>query len=130
MESILGNTRKPDLSFFRDGHIDITARVAKGINIEEGDVIDILKDNRELYLYVKTKNKDVVGLHTGRCRSTKPKMGCRNFRVNCKQLCDAIFEICGNPEGVQLAAGESFEMPNVGLVVPLITRINLYKNDK
>jgi hypothetical protein len=127
MESILGNTRKPDLSFFRDGHIDITARVAKGINIEEGDIIDILKDNRELYLYVKTKNKDVVGLHTGRCRSTKHKMGCRNFRVNSKRLCDAIFERCGNPERVQLAAGESFEMPNVGFVVPLITRINLYK---
>ena len=45
MESLLGNTRKHDLSFFRDGHIDITARVAKCINIEEGDIIDIYWEN-------------------------------------------------------------------------------------
>jgi hypothetical protein len=130
MESLIGNTRKPDLSFFKDGHIDITARVAKSINLEDGDVIDILKDGKELYLYVKTKSKDVVGLHTGRCRTTSPSKGYRNFRTNCKRLCDAIFGLCSNDGVVKLAAGESFEMPNVGIVVPLITRINLYKNDK
>lgn len=130
MESLLGNTRKPDISFFKDGHINITARIAKSLNIEEGDVVDILKDDRELYLYVKAKSNDLVGLHTNRCRSTRRKEGYRNFRANCKRLCDAIFEICHGSEVVQLAAGECFEMENIGLVVPLITRINLYKDDK
>lgn len=130
MESLLGNTRKPDVSFFKDGHINITARVAKTLNIEEGDVIDILKDGKELYLYVKAKSKDVVGLHMNRCRSTRPEKGYRNFRTNCKRLCDAIFQLCGSSEVVQLAAGEGFEIENIGIVVPLITRINLYKDDK
>lgn len=128
MESLLGNTRRPDISFFKDGHINITARVAKCLSIEEGDIIDILHHNGELFLYVKIKSKDVIGLHSGRCRSTRPKRGYRNFRINSKRLCDAIFEICGS-DMVKLAAGECFEMPEVGMVVPLITRINLYKDD-
>lgn len=127
MESLLSNTRKPDLSFFQDGHINITARVAKSIGLEDGDVIDMLKDGKELYLYVKIKSKDVVGQHTGRCRSTHTNKSYRNFRTNCKRLCNAIFEMCDNDGVVQLAAGESFEIPNIGLAVPLITRINLCK---
>jgi hypothetical protein len=130
MESLLSNTRKPDLSFFKDGHIDITARVAKSIGLEDGDVIDILKDGKELYLYVKIKSKDVIGMHAGRCRSTHPDKAHRNFRTNCKRLCNAIFDICNNDCLVKIAAGEAFEIPNIGLVVPLITRINLHQYDK
>ena len=130
MESLLGNSRRPDVSFYKDGHIDITARVAKCLSLSDGDIIDIAKDGKELFLYVKLKNEQVVGLHTGRCRSTKPQKGYRNFRANCKRLSDAIFDICNATEGVQLMAGECQDIPNLGLAVPLITRINLYKNDK
>jgi anaerobic selenocysteine-containing dehydrogenase len=130
MESLLGNTRKPDIAFYRDGHINITARIAKSLHIQEGDVVDIMKQDRELYLYVKMKSRDVVGQHTGRCRSTTPHKGYRNFRTNCKRLCDAIFGICGDSNIVQLAAGECIDIPDIGLAVPLITRINLYKDDK
>lgn len=130
MESLLGNTRRPDVSFFKDGHINITARIAKSLQIEEGDIIDILKHDKELFLYIKLKSKDVVGLHSGRCRSTRPKKGYRNYRINSKRLCDAIFKLCDGSDVVQLAAGEIVEIPNIGLAVPLITRINLYKDDK
>jgi hypothetical protein len=124
MESILGNSRKPDISFFRDGHIDITARVAKSLSLSEGDIIDILRSDREFYIYVKTRNQDVVGQHAGRCRTTRPNSYC-NFRTNCKKLTDAILAECNEAEVVRLAAGETMEMPNLGVVIPLITRIKL-----
>lgn len=124
MESLLGNSRKPDISFFRDGHIDITARVAKSLSLSDGDIIDILRDGREFYLYVKTRSSDVVGQHTGRCRPTRPN-SYRNFRINCKKLADAILAECNETEVVRLAAGESIEIPNIGVVIPLITRIKL-----
>lgn len=130
MESLLGNSRKPDISFYKDGHIDITARIAKCLSLSEGDIIDIVKDGRELLLYVKLKSEQAIGLHTGRCRSTKPQKSYRNFRVNCKRLTDAIFEICNATDVVQLMAGECQDVPDLGRAIPLITRINLYKNDK
>jgi hypothetical protein len=124
MESILGNSRKPDISFFRDGHIDITARVAKSLSLSEGDIIDILRSGKEFYIYVKTRTHDVVGQHAGRCRTTRPNSHA-NFRTNCKKLTDAILAECNEAEVVRLAAGETMEMPNIGIVIPLITRIKL-----
>lgn len=124
MESILGNSRKPDISFFRDGHIDITSRVAKSLSLSEGDIIDILRSGKEFYIYVKTRNHDVVGQHAGRCRTTRPNSHA-NFRTNCKKLTDAILAECNEAEVVRLAAGETMEIPNIGIVIPLITRIKL-----
>lgn len=129
MESLIGNTRKPDLTFFRNGQINITARIAKCLSLSEGDIVDILKSDRELYFYVKSRNGDIVGQHSGRCRSTRPKKGYRNFRVNCKRLTDAIFRECNGRDVVQLAAGDLIEIDHIGKALPLITRINLYNND-
>ena len=52
MQSILGNTRKADITFYASGRIDISARVAKHLQLSRGDVLDIMIDQDEFYLYV------------------------------------------------------------------------------
>ena len=42
MQSILGNTRKADITFYASGRIDISARVAKHLQLSRGDVLDIM----------------------------------------------------------------------------------------
>lgn len=129
MESLLGNTRRPDVSFFKNGRIDITASVAKKLNLGNGDVIDIARCDRELYLYVKWRNHDVVGNHTARCKTTKSKERCANFRAFSVKLCASILEICNAENVVRLAAGDAIHVEGIGAAVPLVTRINLHNND-
>ena len=39
MASLLGNTRRPDISFYKNGRIDIASRVVRMLDIQEGDWI-------------------------------------------------------------------------------------------
>lgn len=130
MESVLDNTRLPDISFHRDGQIDITSRIAKHLSLESGDVIDLIKDRGEVYIYIRHKSESVVGRHKAQCRATHSQGRSRYLRVNSIPLCRAIFDMCGECDVVKLAAGEPIELPVVGLAVPLITRVNLNYNDK
>ncbi len=50
--SILGNTRRADISFYSSGKIDITSRIANALGMVDGDVIDIMMWKGEFYLYV------------------------------------------------------------------------------
>ena len=56
MQSILGNTRKADITFYASGRIDISARVAKHLQLSRGDVLDIMIDQDEFYLYVRLRS--------------------------------------------------------------------------
>lgn len=56
MESILGNTRKADIVFYSSGRIDITSHIAKQLHLSRGDVLDIMSENGELYLYVRYRS--------------------------------------------------------------------------
>ena len=42
VRSILGNTRRADISFYSSGKIDITSRIANALGMVDGDVIDVL----------------------------------------------------------------------------------------
>ena len=127
MESLLGNTRRTDVSFFKNGRIDITSHVAKLLELSEGDVIDVIKSDRELYIYVKWRNADIVGRHTARCYKTKSNVACANFRAFSVKLCASILDICGTDNVVRLPVGEQVNIEGIGIAVPLVTRINLYK---
>ena len=53
VEKFLGEkTRRPDITFYRNGRIDITASVAERLSLRAGDVIDIARGKEEYYLYV------------------------------------------------------------------------------
>lgn len=121
MQSILGNTRKKDITFRRDGQINISARVASALGLENGDVIDVLRDRMEYYLYVKIK-APTVGKHEASC--FRSKKNCNFFRAWSKKLCSAMIEASGvsdpNLKKIDLIVGEPTSLEHIGSVVPII----------
>ena len=116
MQSILGNTRKADITFHADGRIDISARLAKTLPIHKGDVIDVLTDGVEYYLYVKLK-APAVGRHEAVCFPTHSRS--HHFRAWSKRLCRAML-----PAGMDhaaLAAGVPVELA-AGIAIPIICK--------
>ena len=122
IRSILGNTRRADISFYPNGKIDISSRIVKTLSMEKGDVIDIMVDGREYYLYVSIHASVVFGRHEAQCYPTQ--RGSRHFRAYSRRLCTAMMQATGINERVSFAAGEIVEMHG-HKVLPIITRKNL-----
>lgn len=120
MTSLLGNTRKADLVFHKSGGIDISARVAKALNLAKGDVVDVCEDDDEFYLYVKLHSP--VGRHEGTVLYTN-KNG-RHSRVWSKKLCSAILKESGSEgrDKVALCVGDLVKRDDLGLAFPIITK--------
>lgn len=116
---ILGSTRRAEITFFRSGRIDITSRVARAIDLQPGDVIDIFQDGGEFYLHVALKASAALGRHQARCHPTKP--GSHHYRAWSRTLARAVLALCGSPRFAPLAAGEPVIIQNY-LAIPLITR--------
>lgn len=124
MGSIIGkNTRRPDVSFYRNGRIDITSAVARVLNLREGDVVDIDYQNGEYLLYVRLRGVDAIGRHEAQCHPTKE--GAHNFRAYSKKLCKAILAASNSIKEARLSMGEIINHPQIGIAIPLITRNNL-----
>ena len=106
MQSLLGNSRKPDITFYSSGRIDITSRLSKRLGIESGDVIDILFDGYEFYLYVREKGSTIIGKHEAQCHPTSPRCRrCRNFRVYSRRICERILRAAGVEDHARIIAG-------------------------
>lgn len=117
MQSILGNTRKTDITFHADGRIDISAHVSKALSIRQGDVIDVLVGNEEVYLYVK-HHAPTVGRHEAACFPTHS--GSRHFRAWSQRLCRYMIKASGlNIDRVELSVGEKVTL-DVGIALPVI----------
>ena len=120
MQSILGNTRKTDLTFHANGRIDISAHVSKALSIRQGDVIDMLQGEEEIYLYVKY-HAPLVGRHEAACFSTHTRS--RHFRAWSQKLCRFIIRAGGSSlNKVRLGVGSPVELPNIGIALPIIYR--------
>lgn len=122
MTTMLGNTRRPDVSFYATGRIDITARTAKLLALRDGDVIDIATNGKEYYLYVKYKGDEVVGRHEAQCRPTKK--GSRNYRAYSRRLCSIVLDLNGEANAAHLPVGEA---ESGGKMLPIIIRNNIKK---
>ena len=121
MHSILNITRRPDVTFYPSGRIDITSRIAKVLNLCEGDVIDIAVNGCEYQLYVKHKADSYVGSHEA--------TGSRNFRCYSKRLTHVMMRTQGYGfnDVLRVPAGECMTFNNYGCMVSLITKIDLQK---
>ena len=122
MKSLLGNTRKGDITLHRDGRIGISARVSKLMDLRPGDVIDIMADDRnnELYLYIR-HHAPVVGRHEGSVfRSNKNG---RYLIASSVRLCRYLMRL-SNASGaiLRLPCGEATTIQPFGIVIPIITR--------
>lgn len=125
IKSISANTRKPDLTFYSNGRIDICANAAKALGLVRGDVIDIASDGVEVYLYVKHRASDVVGRHRGVCNPTKiGKRKSNNMRAWNAALCSYILRM-HHTDVVSLPVGEAVEVAGLGLALPIIVRNRL-----
>lgn len=124
MTSILDNTRRPDVSFYRGGRIDITARVAKILKLRKGDVIDVAYDGWEYMLYVRSRGTVTVGRHEAKCFPTnRGKLRANNFRAHSAKLCRAILNASMAADAARLPAGQPVMSRKLGgMAVPLITR--------
>lgn len=127
MGSILGNTRRPDITFHQNGRIDITAPIAKTLKIGRGDVVDVDYRNGEYLFYVRLRNNEAIGRHEAQCYPTKESS--HNLRANSKRLCKAMLAASNAAEEAKLLIGEVVEFPPFGLAISLITRNNISTND-
>lgn len=133
MKSLLGITRRPDITFGKDGRISITSRVAKLLVMEEGDVIDIMQNKGEYLLYVRLKADEVVGRNEGVVHSShKRKCFSHHFRASSRKLADAMRDAAGwtDDEPLRLSVGECDAFETIGLAVPIITRRPLKREEK
>ena len=122
MKSLLGNTRKPEITFFKSGRIDISASVAKHLRLCGGDVIDVMCDNDELYLYVKVRQPN--GKHKASVYQTN-RHG-HNFRTYSKILANAVLNECKTQGVAKLAVATPIIHEQYGTMLPLITSPELF----
>lgn len=116
MIKLLEHTRRPDITFCRNGIIRIAARVARILALRPGDVINIAVVNGE-YLLHATPNS--FGRHEAQCYPSKK--GGRNYCANSVRLCRALFDAVGvNADRVSYMVGESVERNGI-IYVPIIT---------
>lgn len=123
MESILGNsTRRPDITFYRNGRIDITSRITKLMNLREGDVIDIGIERGEFILYRLRKAEDAKGRHEAQCYSSHKgrRHPSRNLRAYSKRLAERILNIIKAGDIARIWAGEAVEVEDYGTAVIII----------
>lgn len=117
MRSLLQNTRKPDITFNRDGRIFITARIARILSLCPGDAINIALLNDEYLLYA---THNIVGRHEAQCYPTKK--GSHNFCVNSIKLSRALLDICGiQKERVSFIMGEGIVIEGC-VYCPIVTK--------
>lgn len=127
MQSILGNTRKTDLTFHSNGRIDLSAHVVKSLDLKKGDVIDVMvsDDGSEYCLYAKFR-APVVGRHEASCFPSHA--GSRHFRAWSLRLCKALMAVAGSDAcKVELGVGAVVELRNGETALPIIYK-NIFNN--
>lgn len=97
MTSLLPVSRRPDITVNAAGRIDITARVARILQLNPGDVIDVCQNGPEYFLYVRFRAPEVVGRHEGQCRPSS-RSGNGSYRTWSVRLAAAIRQAAGSQQ--------------------------------
>lgn len=123
MTSILGNTRRADITFHPRGNIDITARVSKLLDLHCGDIIDIYIEGGEYYLYLKHRANTVAGRHEATLYPTSRRVKyCHNMRCHSMRLCRAMLDACSTTGILRLPVGDPVDLRGT-TALPIITRL-------
>ena len=122
MRSLLGNTRKNDITIYSSGRIDISAHVSNLLDLKRGDVIDLLDSGSEYYIYIR-HHAPTVGRHEATCFPTKE--GGKHFRTYSLRLCNALMKVfsCDNNK-IGLVVGEPVSLLQAPVALPIINRKN------
>lgn len=124
MENLLSNTRKPDITFYRNGRIDISAHVVKALELQRGDSIGVTTDGYEYLLYVTHRGGN--GRFDAMCMPSSVKKSTNNFRAHSVRLSRAVRQAIpvGRTVGdvLRLPTGKAYHSTTLDCtVVPLIT---------
>lgn len=103
MQSLIGNNRRADISFFPNGRIDISARLSRLLSLQSGDTIDIKFDGYEYYIYVRNRSP-FGGRFEAQCFPSNKKG--RHFRAYSRRLYAAVSRACHADGCLRIAAGE------------------------
>jgi len=117
MIKLLEHTRRPDISFSRNGTIRITARVARILSLRPGDAVNIAVSNGEYLLHVSHLSNN-IGRFEAQCYPTKK--GGNNFCANSVHLCRSLLDSVGiKADKAAFMVGEAYENGNK-TYVPII----------
>lgn len=119
MISILGNSRKADITFHASGRICISAHVSKLLSLAPGDVIDIMEDDCETYLYVRLR-APVIGRHKGLV--FRSKNNSNHYVSSSITLCRYILAKCNRDNMVRLCCGTPVNLSHYGIALPIIIK--------
>ena len=92
MIKLLQRTRRPDITFCRNGRISITARVVRLLSLQPGDSINIAFHLGECYL-LASRHANSVGRHIAQCYPTKKDS--HNYCANSVCLARLMLDNCG-----------------------------------
>ncbi|MGN1228655.1 MAG: hypothetical protein ACI4T5_03260 [Prevotella sp.] len=121
MENIIASLRKHDITVYRSGRIDISARLAKLLSLQQGDSVNIAKDGDEFYIYVAHRNSTSHGRQYSACVYPS-SFGGGSFRLQFKQLAQRFMQLCAYDGMVmRLPAGSPRPTVLSSVSVPLIT---------
>jgi len=98
--SILGHTRRADITFSRSGRIELSARLAKLLSLAPHDVVDILHDDRNKECYVYCKHRANGTRHEAQVFPTNQRG--RHFRLHSVKMCRAVFALFPSCRGNKL----------------------------
>lgn len=91
MMKLLQRTRRPDITFCRNGRISVTARVVKALSIRPGDSLNVAFHQGECLLLAQHHDNS-VGRHVASCYPTKK--GSHNYCANSVKLCRLMLDNC------------------------------------
>lgn len=124
MQQIIGISRRPDITFYPNGRIDITARIARAISLHHGDVIGIAINGTERYIYVRLRADMVNGRHCATVHATK--RGSHNFRCYSRQICQAMLSSSADSSHpLRCPAGQVIQHPQYGSMMAIIYKFNI-----
>ena len=120
IRKVMTMSRHHDVTFHSDGRIDITAHVAKTLDLHAGDVINIAEVGSypERYLYVARRATDTLGRHS--CRCLPVKNGGNYLRVFSRSLAGYVLRTGRHPGPLSLRVGAPVHLSGLGLSLPLI----------
>lgn len=118
MYKLLEHTRRPDISFCRDGTIRITSRVVRALSLRPGDSINIAVSEGE-YLLHAVHHSAGIGRHIAQCFLSK--RGGNNLCAQSVTLCRSLLDSAGIPDNrASFMVGQTIEREGVKYV-PIIT---------
>lgn len=122
MINLLVNTRRPDVSFSRNGKIRLTARVVRILSMSPGDSINIAVSGGEYLLHSTPHGTDKpLRRFEAKCYPSKRRGG-KHYCANSVRLCRSLLASIGCiADKAAFIVGDAIEI-NGKVYLPIITR--------